>query len=221
MWLTYLDAMLQKPLTSGKAVWTLDYLPDEKQRAEDEACGRERGYTSLAVARNILDTIPEGTVTGENNRDIQSVTDAGNFLVLLNPGRFESRSDYLEALALTSYDVLVIDAYYSHEPLTSDEVAGLKQKPQGGKRLVLAYMSVGEAADYRPFWQASWNDDRERPAWIAGANPKWPGAYRVRYWAKPWKRILYGRPDSYLDGILQAGFDGVFLDVMDAWQTFR
>lgn len=218
--LTYIDAMLEKPKTAGKAVWTLDYVPEQK-RKKVEALGGERGYISMTSARSSLDGIPEGTVPDKNDRDVRGVAQAENFLILLNPGGFESRSAYLEALAETPYDVLILDLYYGSEPLTREEVRKLQAKPQGGRRLILAYMSVGEAADYRTYWQTEWNDPGSRPSWIARSNPNWPGAYRVRYWEKPWQRILYGSDEAYLDEILHAGFDGAFLDVLDAWQTFR
>ena len=32
----------------------------------------------------------------------------------------------------------------------------LKRKPDGGRRLVLAYLSIGEAEDYRAYWDQSW-----------------------------------------------------------------
>lgn len=223
--LDYLEAMMEKPQTAGKAVWTLDYLADDEAIAMDQALGRARGYVSMTAASTALASIPDegvmGDIPGENAADIQSVRDARNFLILLNPGNFESREDYLAALAATPYDALVIDLYYGDTPLTSDDVARLQQKPQGGRRLVLAYMSVGEAADYRPYWQAAWNDSAHRPKWIAKPNHDWPGSYRVRYWTGDWRHILYGSESSYLDTILASGFDGAFLDVMDAWQTFK
>ena len=43
----------------------------------------------------------------------------------------------------------------------------------------------------------------------------------MRYWTRDWRHILYGSEDAYLDTILASGFDGAFLDVMDAWQTFK
>ena len=38
---------------------------------------------------------------------------------------------------------------------------------------------------------------------------------------KEWEEILFGSKDAYLDQIIAAGFDGAFLDVMDAWQYFK
>lgn len=41
------------------------------------------------------------------------------------------------------------------------------------------------------------------------------------YWTKPWRDILFGQSDSYLDKVLAAGFDGVYLDVVDAYEYFE
>ena len=94
--LDYLEAMMEKPQTAGKAVWTLDYLADDEAIAMDQALGRARGYVSMTAASTALASIPDegvmGDIPGENAADIQSVRDARNFLILLNPGNFESRT---------------------------------------------------------------------------------------------------------------------------------
>jgi cysteinyl-tRNA synthetase len=59
------------------------------------------------------------------------------------------------------------------------------------------------------------------PAWIEEENPDWPGNYKVRYWMEEWQRILMGRDDSCLDRIMDAGFDGVYLDIIDAFWYFE
>ena len=219
--LEYLETMMERPQTAGKAVWTLDYLTDNEQITLDKAMGRARGYVSSTATSTALTDIPDERVQDVSSEDIMNVRDARNFLILLNPEKFASREDYLARLAATPYDALVIDLYYDDAPLSAADVACLQEKPQGGRRLVLAYMSVGEAADDRPYWQDAWNDRSHRPDWIAKANPDWPGSYRVRYWEDEWRHILYGNETSYLDQIMRVGFDGVFLDVMDAWQSFQ
>lgn len=216
--LAYLDAMLAKPCAAGKAVWTLDYLADAKLAARDRELGEARGYVSMTAARTELDTLPD-EVPDANIQDITRVPEAKNFIFLLNPEKFSSRAAYLTALRQTAADVLVLDLYYGETPLTTEEVESLQQKPQGGRRLVLAYLSVGEAAEYRPYFDASWR--KNPPLWLKAANPDWPGSYKVAYWSDPWRAILYGSPSAYLDQILAAGFDGAFLDVMDAWQYFK
>ena len=217
-YVTYLNTMFAKPKAAGKAVWTLDYIDEPKLQQEDEAQGRKDGWVSQAFASANLDAVPQRPVPSANAKDISRVEEAQNFLILLNPGRFSGKEAYLEALGQTGYDALVIDLYYGDAPLTKTDVDRLRQKPQGGRRQVFAYMSVGEAADYRPYWQDAWN--QKRPDWLCDPNPAWPGSYKVRYWSPQWKQILYGRDDAYLDQIMKAGFDGAFLDVIDAWQYF-
>ena len=94
-------------------------------------------------------------------------------------------------------------------------MAALTIKATGGTRLVIAYMSIGEAEDYRYYWQTAWQ--AESPAWLAAENPVWAGNYKVRYWDRDWQSIIYGNDDSYLRKILAAGFDGVYLDIIDAF----
>lgn len=114
--------------------------------------------------------------------------------------------------------MIIIDLYYNDAPLTRADVDMLKIKLQGGKRLILACRSVGEAADYRSYWKKEWN--QKQPSWICDPDPDWSGSYKVQCWMPQWKPILYGNDKAYLDTIMAADFDGVFLDVIDAWQYF-
>ncbi len=179
-------------------------------------------YISFAADHRELDNIPECPPDPYwvNNIDIASLANARNFLYLLNTDLFSDRDDFLNALRETNYDILLIDAFYDGiEALTSDEVVSLKTKAFGGARLVIAYMSIGEAENYRYYWQSGW--DTTPPSWLAEENPDWPGNYKVRYWVKSWQDILYGNDNSYLKKILDAGFDGVYLDIIDAYEYFE
>ena len=132
----------------------------------------------------------------------------------------------LEALGETLFDLVIID--YSSEGdeetrFTHEEIQGLKESP-GGPKLVLAYMSIGEAEDYRWYWEEPWDADGDgepdpgAPIWLGPSNPEWPGNYKVRYWEEDWKALIYGAPTSYLDKIIYAGFDGVYMDIVDAYE---
>lgn len=213
----YLAAMLRKPLMAGKQVFALDYVKGDKIRAVQDL-GAAAGYVADAGER-LLNVIPDRPPLNENAADVTQLRQVKNFLVLLNPERYKTRASYLAALAATNYDLLIIDLYYGDTPLTPAEVAQLQRKANGGRRILLAYMSVGEAADYRTYWNSEWG--RNRPHWLAEPNPEWPGSYKARYWSRAWQDILYGSSDAYLDTIMAAGFDGAFLDVMDAWQYFK
>jgi len=132
----------------------------------------------------------------------------------------------VDAVGETGFDLVVID--YSQDGdeetrFTRDEISALKDSP-GGSKIVLAYMSIGEAEDYRWYWQNAWDrggdgaPDSGAPSWLGPSNPDWVGNYKVRYWEESWQSIIYGSADSYLDKIISTGFDGVYLDIIDAYE---
>jgi cysteinyl-tRNA synthetase len=127
------------------------------------------------------------------------------------------------AMAASPADLVVID-HATHRggdletPFTSDDIAPLKRKPDGSRRLVLAYLSIGEAESYRFYWKPDWEMAANRPSWLGAENQRWPGDFRVDYADPEWQSLIFGTPDSYLDRIIAAGFDGVYLDRADAFQ---
>ncbi|TAN37800.1 MAG: hypothetical protein EPN23_04615 [Verrucomicrobia bacterium] len=55
-----------------------------------------------------------------------------------------------------------------------------------------AYLSIGEAGDYRGYWEKEWS--AQPPTWLGAENPDWKGNFKVRYWqpapkARPHHRI--------------------------------
>lgn len=120
----------------------------------------------------------------------------------------------LGALAKSPFDLLVIDHADGKRPLSRAEVEQVKKRPDGSARIVLAYLSIGEAEDYRSYWDRSWAI--HPPRFIARPNPSWPGNYKVRFWEPGWQKVVL----YYLDRIVDAGFDGVYLDVVDAYEVF-
>jgi cysteinyl-tRNA synthetase, unknown class len=124
-------------------------------------------------------------------------------------------------IKLSPYDLVVIDYGFDRRNATAfpREVVNLmRDRPGGGKRLILAYLSIGEAESYRYYWQDSWI--AAPPEWLQPENPDWPGNYLVQYWDPGWQAILYGSPNAYLDRILAAGFDGVYLDGADKFEQW-
>src|ERR1700731_2304671 len=125
-------------------------------------------------------------------------------------------------IKLSPYDLVVIDYGFDRRNATAfprEVVSLMRSKPDGKKRLLFAYLSVGEAESYRYYWQDNWLT--ARPEWLGAANPDWPGNYLVQYWNPQWQEILFGNPNAYLDRILAAGFDGVYLDGADKFEQWR
>jgi cysteinyl-tRNA synthetase, unknown class len=126
------------------------------------------------------------------------------------------------SFAALHYDVLVLDHTKRGAPgseLTPQELARIARKPEGGRRLLLSYLSIGEAENYRYYWQGEWND--RRPDWIGEENKDWAGNFVVRFWHDEWQRIIFESPDSFLSRIIAAGFDGVYLDRVDVYSELE
>jgi cysteinyl-tRNA synthetase len=132
----------------------------------------------------------------------------------------------LAAIGRSRFDLAIID--YSSDGgeagrFTAAQIAALQHSPNG-RRIVLAYISIGEAEDYRWYWRNAWDTnpdgrpDAGAPSWLGPVNPNWPGNYKVRYWDPAWQSIIYGSPQSYVDKVMAAGFDGVYLDLVDAYE---
>jgi cysteinyl-tRNA synthetase, unknown class len=125
-----------------------------------------------------------------------------------------------DEIATAPYDVFVID--YSRdgsgaEALTGEDVDKLKVKPDGERRIVLSYLSIGEAEMYRYYWKWYWGwfFGLLAPSWRGAQNAEWRGNYGVRYWQDDWQKIIFRGDNSYLERIVKAGFDGVYLDKVD------
>ncbi|MBP1909432.1 endo alpha-1,4 polygalactosaminidase [Methanolobus bombayensis] len=217
----YMASLLDIARDNGVVVLVTDYCWTKSYVDASYRENADRGYISFAADSRDLDTIPDYPAEpyNVNSNDIRSLGDAENFLYLINPEEFGSKEDFLESLWETDYDVILIDLFFYDLPLTSDDIASLKTKSNDGSRLVIAYMSIGETEDYRYYWDESWTAGS--PEWVENENPDWEGNYKVRYWDEEWQAVIYGNDDAYLDMILDAGFDGVYLDIIDAFEYFE
>ncbi|MFQ6105260.1 MAG: endo alpha-1,4 polygalactosaminidase [Candidatus Glassbacteria bacterium] len=195
--------------------WTQSYVDDSYSQ------NSARGYISFAADHRELDNIPSYPEAPykANSSDISSLSSAQNFLYLINPGQFSDRGSFLSALEGTDFDLLIIDLFFNGQELTSTDVAALKRKDNGAARLVIAYMSIGEAEDYRYYWNPEW--EVSPPDWLDEENLYWPGNYKVRYWEPDWQDIIFGNNDSYCKKIIDSGFNGAYLDIIDAFEYFE
>lgn len=219
---SYMVSFLDICEENGVEVLTTDYCWDHSKMDNSYTKNFEKGYISFAAPDRDLNVIPDYPLTPyhENPDDVSNLNQANNFLYLLDPGKFESKSQYVDALMNTNYDLMIIDLFYEDGTmLSANEINALKTKVNGGNRLVIAYMSIGEAEDYRYYWNNSWKPGS--PSWIEKENPDWEGNYKVKYWNEGWQDIIYGNDESYLKKILNAGFDGVYLDIIDAFEYFE
>ncbi len=126
----------------------------------------------------------------------------------------------LPLLTKNTADMLVIDHAKRGGTvgLTREEVEALKVRRDGRRRLVIAYMSIGEAEEFRFYWNKDWKV--APPVWLGEENCAWPQAHRVRFWNDDWKALSFRGPSAFLKRIADAGFDGVYLDRIDIYETF-
>jgi len=121
-----------------------------------------------------------------------------------------------QRIAETGFDLVVLSiGAAGNSPAV---VPALKEGP-GGEKLVLAYMSIGQAETYREYWKPEWRDNP--PPWLDEPDATWVNEFWVRYWDPEWQAIIYGSTESYLDRIIELGFDGVYLDRVDAYRTYE
>jgi cysteinyl-tRNA synthetase, unknown class len=214
---TFLISLCEVARAHGKVVLTTDYCFTHSKMDDSFVRNQSKGYISFAADHRELDNIPDypATIRNEHAFDVEQISQAQNFLYLINPSAFAVKQDFIDALRATNYDVLLIDLFYNDDALSALDIESLKTKANGGSRLVLAYMSIGEAEDYRYYWSTL---DK---ALIYQANPDWPGNYAVKYWNPGWKDVIFGNEDSYINKIIEAGFDGCYLDIIEAYEYFE
>ena len=141
----------------------------------------------------------------------------------------QERGELLDPRTLLEvpHDLIVMD--FSADGLESgrylgEDIEALKARSPSS--VVLAYMSIGEASDYRTHWDRAWTSTgmatgtptAKAPTWLGPNNPAWPNSRKVRYWEEGWQDIIYNdRRSGWLDLIAAQGFDGAYLDIVDAY----
>ena len=134
----------------------------------------------------------------------------------------------VERLARADVDLVVLDPTQNVRGREGYPIAAVVDQLHAhpgqtrARKLVLAYLNVGEAESYRTYWSEDWiapTDNRPgTPPFLLARDPDgWPGNYPVAFWRPPWRRII----ERELDDIVDAGFDGIFLDWIAGWQDTR
>ena len=124
----------------------------------------------------------------------------------------------LESIARSDLDLIVLDPSLDDDRgrfVTRAQCRSIQQRSDGSRRVVLGYLCVGEVGTNRWYWPTAWR--KNVPDWVGAENPNWPGARSVQYWNAEWQALVFADSDSMLDRIMDAGFDGVFLDRVDGY----
>ena len=208
---------------AGVTVMLTDYCSRSSLVDESYARAAELGYLSFVGSTGDIDldaipSYPERPVN-ENNADVTTLNDARNFLYLISPEEFETKERFLDAVRVTNYDIVLIDLFFDGQALAPEDVVSLKMKANGGSRVVIAYVNIGSAEDYRYYWQSGWRIGS--PAWLAAPYKGFEDETFVQYWDPQWKSIIIGNENSYIKRVLDAGFDGAYLDNVLAYEVFE
>jgi cysteinyl-tRNA synthetase len=219
---SYLKGLLNISKNSGKTILVTDYCSTPSKMTNSYLENKNQGYISFAANQRELNNIPNfpNPINQENNAVVTNLSQVKNFLYLINLENYTTKNAFITAVTSTNYDLLIMDLYFNDgTAFTSAEINQLKRKANGGKRLIISYMSIGEAENYRYYWQPSWNTNK--PSWLDAENPNWAGNFEVKYWNTEWQNIIYGNDNSYLKKILNSNFDGVYLDIIDAFEYYE
>ncbi|MDH4143644.1 MAG: endo alpha-1,4 polygalactosaminidase [Acidimicrobiia bacterium] len=76
---------------------------------------------------------------------------------------------------------------------------------------MLSYIAVGEAQRSEWYWRPEWNANP--PAWVVGQNPWWANNAYADEGNPEWQQLVL----ATIDRIIDQGFDGAFLDVVDIY----
>jgi cysteinyl-tRNA synthetase len=218
----YLTELLNISKNEGNAILVTDYCSTPSKITNSYLENFNKGYVSFAANQRELNSIPSfpNPIHQQSNAVVTDFSKVKNFLYLINPTNFATKNDFINAVTSTNYDLLIMDLFFKDgSAFTPSEINMLKNKANGGKRLIISYMSIGEAENYRYYWQTSWNSSK--PSWLDAENPNWVGNFKVKYWSTEWQSIIFGNNNSYLKKILDANFDGVYLDIIDAFEYYE
>lgn len=135
----------------------------------------------------------------------------GATLTAVTSWTYQLQNIDVSALGNSAFDLAVVDYSADGDDATAFSEAQVTQMKGSGdsSKLLLAYMSIGEAEDYRYYFDAS-------ASYIDTENPLWPGNFKVHYWESDWQDVI----DTYIDRLIAAGFDGAYLDIIDAYEYY-
>jgi cysteinyl-tRNA synthetase, unknown class len=205
-----------KELSKTKKVLVSEYINSNSLLNDARQANSDEGFVSFIRTPLNYDykEIPS-TIQQENSNDITQLSEVQNYLYLISTENYSSKKAFISAISETNYDLILIDLFFDSEIFSLQEINQLKTKKNGGKRLVICYVSIGSAEKYRYYWNSSWK--LKQPNWLAKPYDGYPDEFWVNYWDKDWQAILFGNDSSYFKKILSAGFDGAYLDNVEAY----
>lgn len=122
---------------------------------------------------------------------------------------YQLQNAQFDGLAAQNVSALVVDP--DDTGWTKEQVTTLRNQ----NKTVLAYLSIGEAENYRSYWKPDWNS--VPPSWLSEENPEWKGNFNVHYWEGEWQQTI----TAQLNAILALNYSGAYLDKVDAYEYWE
>jgi cysteinyl-tRNA synthetase len=178
------------------------------------ACGNTSGTAGSTVVSAPAVTTIDSPASVAGTDDLLSLAEVRSWLYLLD---VNLEQDVVGRIASSDHDLIVLDFIPSEANNIDYPMAEVIEllHTAAHPKLVLAYIDIGQAEDYRTYWEPSWRPGD--PVWIAGVDPDgWEGNYPVAYWYDEWRSIWLDE-GGLIEQIVEVGFDGVYLDWVEAY----
>lgn len=220
----YILGYLERLKYEGLKYLVVDYTDKlgDMQTARQRLSGLDALYYAAPPPGMQLSSLAKvpSTPINSNPHVVDNLRQAKNFAMVLDSSPYGTKDAYINALAQTNYDTLIIDPFHRGTiPLTYDDMKRLRYKKTGTPRTIMAYINVATAETYRYYWQSNWRAGS--PDFVGEGNllARWGQEHHVYYWKREWQSLIYGNENSYLGGIMKLGFDGALLGGLDeyAW----
>jgi len=201
--------------------------------AEEPSIQPAAGATAIKAGR--IAGVPPPAVTGNfRQNDDVNIDERLRAISSVKTWAAQIQSLNINAARAAPVDLIVADATAGGtdgRALTAADVAALKVKPDGSRRLALSYLSIGESEDYRPDYFTSEYMTEDAPDWLLGENSRWKGNRLIRFCEEGWQKTIIGDESgrsvynsvepSPLYRLIELGFDGVVLDRVDVYSEVR
>jgi len=166
-----------------------------------------RTFISAENIMNILDGKVNYFKT--NKKDIIVILESKNKVLKNEKLLYQLQDLDIDEVINSGFNIVIMD--YSRDgtdenKYRKDEIEKLKN----AGITTLAYISIGESENYRYYWDNKFSNSD----FVGNENSDWNGNYKVKYWNKTWKKIIF----NYIDKIIDAGYDGAYLDIVDAYE---
>jgi len=208
----------------GKKILVSDYVGSDDYISSAIELNTSKGFIAYPRRNDNYDYKDISKVVTDkttfNDDSVTVLSEAKNYLYLISPENFNNKEALVDAIADTYYDLILIDLFFvkenrATEVINREDMDKLNKKPNGARRLVICYVNIGSAETFRYYWKAGW--EKGNPSWIKKEYEGYEDEYWVKFWDDEWKDIIYRDENSYMKQVLNAGFDGAYLDNVEAY----